>query len=70
MPYWGQNVTSQLEEVEETAVPGKKHSLAPSHWQLSHAPKQDSNPGTGETQLAVSSSSFLEMVLETPSDLD
>ena len=40
--------------MEETGVPGENHRLTPSHWQLSHIPGRDSNPGSGEEQLALS----------------
>ena len=36
LPYRYQVVTSRLQLVEETGVPGENHGLTPSHWQLSH----------------------------------
>ena len=35
-------MTSQLQAVEETKVPGEKLRLTPSHWQLSHIYKSSS----------------------------
>ena len=34
--------------MEETGVPGKKHPLTPSHWQLSHLTERYSKWGSGE----------------------
>ena len=31
-------MTSLLQVVEETGIPGKNQHLTPSHWQLSHMP--------------------------------
>ena len=37
-------MTSQLQVVEETRVPGENHRLTPSHWQLSHMPRPGFEP--------------------------
>ena len=37
-------------QTEETGVPCKDYRLTPSHWQLSHMPGRDLNPGSGEKQ--------------------
>ena len=50
-PCCSQVVTSQLYLVEETGVPGKNHRLTPSHFLT--CPWWDSNPNSGERQLAV-----------------
>ena len=47
-------MTSQLYVVEETEVPGEKHLLIPSHWQLSHLSQPGLEPCSGERQLAMS----------------
>ena len=50
----GYVVTRAFWPVEEMGVPSENHRRTPSHWQLSHMPVRDSNPGSGERQLVVS----------------